>query len=189
MFVNGVVNFHELDYTIGERVEIRTENGLLVGELEILEDNFLMTGPIYGDDWTTETVDGALNGEHLSFIYNGNKAEQTILYAGTMDLAKVDLDFRFIPNAYALNQNYPNPFNPVTTITYDLMKDGFVSLTVYNMMGQEIANLVNADLKAGVHSIQWNGTGLSGQIVSSGVYFYILNTDEFTSVKKMVFMK
>ena len=76
-----------------------------------------------------------------------------------------------------------------SAMSANLMKDGFVSLTVYNMMGQEIANLVSADLEAGVHSIQWNGTGLSGQVVSSGVYFYILNTDEFTSVKKMVFMK
>ena len=103
--------------------------------------------------------------------------------------ALVDLEFRFIPDAYALRQNYPNPFNPVTTITYDLADAGFVSLKVYNMLGQEVINLVSADRKAGVYTVQWNGTGHTGHPVSSGVYFYVLNADQFTSVKKMVFMK
>ena len=209
MFINGEVNFIDMDYTVGDKVEIRTESGLLVGEMKIvavtdemldelddfpgfecsLGDNLLMTAPIYGDDWTTEEIDGAIKGENLRFIYNDNEAELTIEYTGTMELAKVDLEFRFIPDAYALRQNYPNPFNPVTTITYDLADAGFVSLKVYNMLGQEVTNLVSADRKAGVHTVQWNGTGHTGHPVSSGVYFYVLNTDQFTSVKKMVFMK
>ena len=209
MFINGEVNFIDMDYTVGDKVEIRTESGLLVGEMKIvavtyemldefddfpefkcfLGDNLLMTAPIYGDDWTTEEIDGAIKGENLRFIYNDNEAELTIEYTGTMELAKVDLEFRFIPDSYALRQNYPNPFNPVTTITYDLADAGFVSLKVYNMLGQEVTNLVSADRKAGVHTVQWNGTGHTGHPVSSGVYFYILNTDQFTSVKKMVFMK
>ena len=87
---DGYSDFYKKDVDIdvlgpvGDKVEIRTESGLLVGELKILEDNFLMTGPVYGNDWTTETIDGAVNGEHLSFIYNGNEAEQAILYAGTI---------------------------------------------------------------------------------------------------------
>jgi len=148
-----------------------------------------MTAPIYGDDWTTEEIDGAIKGENLRFIYNDIEAELSIEYTGTMELAKVDLEFRFIPDAYALRQNYPNPFNPVTTIIYDLADEGFVSLKIYNMLGQEVINLVSADRKAGVHTVQWNGTGHTGHPVSSGVYFYVLNTDQFRSVKKMVFMK
>jgi hypothetical protein len=209
MFINGEVNFIDMDYTVGDKVEIRTESGLLVGEMKIISvtyemldelddfsgfecslgDNLLMTAPIYGDDWTTEEIDGAIKGENLRFIYNDNEAELTIEYTGTMELAKVDLEFRFIPDAYALRQNYPNPFNPVTTITYDLADAGFVSLKVYNMLGQEVINLVSADRKAGVYTVQWNGTGHTGHPVSSGVYFYVLNADQFTSVKKMVFMK
>ena len=209
MFINGEVNFTDMDYTVGDKVEIRTESGMLVGEMKIvavtdemldefddfpefkcsLGDNLLMTAPIYGDDWTTEEIDGAIKGENLRFIYNDIEAELTIEYTGTMELAKVDLEFRFIPDAYALRQNYPNPFNPVTTITYDLADEGFVSLKIYNMLGQEVTNLVSADRRAGVHTVQWNGTGHTGHAVSSGVYFYVLNTDQFTSVKKMVFMK
>jgi len=209
MFINGEVNFIDMDYTVGDKVEIRTESGMLVSEMKIvavtnemldelddfpgfeysLGDNLLMTAPIYGDDWTTEEIDGAIKGENLRFIYNDIEAELTIEYTGTMELAKVDLEFRFIPDAYALRQNYPNPFNPVTTITYDLADAGFVSLKIYNMLGQEVTNLVSADRKAGVHTVQWNGTGHTGHPVSSGVYFYVLNTDQFTSVKKMVFMK
>jgi hypothetical protein len=209
MFINGEVNFTGIDYMVGDKVEIRTESGLLVGEMNIaavtgemlaefddfpgfecsLGDNLLMTAPIYGDDWTTEEIDGAIKGENLRFIYNDIEAELSIEYTGTMELAKVDLEFRFIPDAYALRQNYPNPFNPVTTITYDLADEGFVSLKIYNMLGQEVTNLVSADRKAGVHTVQWNGTGHTGHAVSSGVYFYVLNTDQFTSVKKMVFMK
>jgi hypothetical protein len=209
MFINGEVSFTDMDYMVGDKVEIRTESGLLVGEMKIvavtgemlaefgdfpefkcsLGDNLLMTAPIYGDDWTTEEIDGAIKGENLRFIYNDIEAELSIEYTGTMELAKVDLEFRFIPEAYALRQNYPNPFNPVTTITYDLADAGFVSLKIYNMLGQEVINLVSADRKAGVHTVQWNGTGHTGHPVSSGVYFYILNTDQFKSVKKMVFMK
>jgi len=209
MFVNGEVSFIDMDYTVGDKVEIRTASGLLVGEMKIvavtdemitqlddfpgfefsLGDNLLMTAPIYGDDWTTEEIDGAVKGENLRFVYNDNEAELTIEYTGTMELTKVNLEFRFIPDTYALRQNYPNPFNPVTTISYDLVNDGFVTLKVYNMLGQEVANLVNLDMKAGVHAVRWNGTGLTGHPVSSGVYFYILSTDQFTSVKKMVFMK
>ena len=186
MFVNGEVSFIDMDYTLGDKVEIRTASGLLVGEMKIvavtdemiaqlddfpgfefsLGDNLLMTAPIYGDDWTTEEIDGAVKGENLRFVYNDNEAELTIEYTGTMELTKVNLEFRFIPDTYALRQNYPNPFNPVTTISYDLVNDGFVTLKVYNMLGQEVANLVNTDQKAGVHAVQWNGTGLTGHPVS-----------------------
>jgi hypothetical protein len=163
-----------MNYMVGDKVEIRTERGLLVGEMKIvavtdemldefddfpefkcsLGDNLLMTAPIYGDDWTTEEIDGAIKGENLRFIYNDIEAELSIEYTGTMELAKVDLEFRFIPEAYALSQNYPNPFNPVTTITYDLADEGFVSLKIYNMLGQEVTNLVSADRRAGVHTVQ-----------------------------------
>ena len=98
------------------------------------------------------------------------------------------------PNAYSLGQNYPNPFNPTTTIRYELPQTGYVTLSVYNLLGQEVVQLVESPQTAGFHTVQWNGLNTSKQRVSSGVYFYriAIRTDgktEFTSVRKMLLLK
>ena len=89
-----------------------------------------------------------------------------------------------IPKSYSLGQNYPNPFNPSTIIKFDIVKTGHVSLIVYNELGQEISKVVNETLTPGEYSAAFNGASLS-----SGVYFYRLITDNFTSVKKMALIK
>lgn len=88
-----------------------------------------------------------------------------------------------------LNQNYPNPFNPETTISFNLPKAGATSLNVYNVKGQLVKTLVNAELGFGNHSIVWNGTDNNGAAVSSGVYYYRLNADNKTETRKMVLVK
>ena len=80
--------------------------------------------------------------------------------------------------------SYPNPFNPSTTITYQMPKDGFVNLTVYNSLGQEVAVLVNRQQSVGRYSVQFNANNLS-----SGIYFYRIATGEFNSVKKMLLVR
>ncbi|MBI5404377.1 MAG: immune inhibitor A [Ignavibacteriae bacterium] len=87
-----------------------------------------------------------------------------------------------IPGSYSLYQNYPNPFNPETKIKFDLPKNSFVSLKVYDLLGREIASLVNEHLTAGSYEIPFSG-------VSSGVYFYKIETGNFTDVKKMILSK
>jgi hypothetical protein len=89
-----------------------------------------------------------------------------------------------IPNAFALRQNYPNPFNPSTAIEFSLPVSGQVTLEVYNMIGQKVATLVNGKLAAGSHTISWNA-----QDVPSGIYFYKLETADFSQIRKMVLMK
>jgi hypothetical protein len=89
-----------------------------------------------------------------------------------------------IPLIYSLEQNYPNPFNPSTTIKYSLSEDGFVKLAVYNLLGEEVTSLVNAEQKAGRYEVVFNASKLS-----SGVYLYQLQTGEFISVKKMLLLK
>jgi hypothetical protein len=89
-----------------------------------------------------------------------------------------------LPTAFALHQNYPNPFNPVTEIKYDLAEDVHVTLKVYNVLGAEIATLVDADQAASYYAVQWDATDLA-----TGVYFYSLDTGNFKSVKKMVLLK
>jgi hypothetical protein len=89
-----------------------------------------------------------------------------------------------LPTVYALEQNYPNPFNPSTTIKFSLPEATDAVLTIYNALGQKVAELVNSRLEAGHYSYQWNA-----QNVASGMYIYELRTDKFVSVKKMVLMK
>ena len=89
-----------------------------------------------------------------------------------------------IPEIYSLSQNYPNPFNPTTTIDFSIPKGSLVTLKAYNILGQEVASLVNEEMKAGSYSVNFNANGLA-----SGVYFYKLNAGSFNSVKKFTLLK
>ncbi len=89
-----------------------------------------------------------------------------------------------IPLSYDLFQNYPNPFNPVTTIKFSLPSQDNVQLKVFDVMGREIATIVNRKMQAGYHEIPFDGSSLS-----SGVYFYKITTSRFTEVKKMILVK
>ena len=93
------------------------------------------------------------------------------------------------PTHYSLSQNYPNPFNPVTTITYELPQESYISLEVYNMNGQQVTSLASKGQEAGKYTVQWDGTDLNGHKVSSGIYLYKLETPDFTNIRKMVFLK
>jgi flagellar hook assembly protein FlgD len=93
-----------------------------------------------------------------------------------------------------MEQNYPNPFNPSTTIKYQMPEAGRVSITVYNMLGQMVKQLVDTEREAGYHTIVWNGTDRNNAMVSSGVYLYKITAQSngknaFTSTKKMLFLK
>ncbi len=85
------------------------------------------------------------------------------------------------PSAFILQQNFPNPFNPQTTIRYTLPRSSFVTLSVYSVLGQQLADLVKADIDAGSHSVQFNAGNLA-----SGVYFYRLQAGSFVETKKLV---
>jgi hypothetical protein len=89
-----------------------------------------------------------------------------------------------VPKKFDLSQNYPNPFNPSTLIKYAIPHDAFVSIKVYNLLGQEITTLVNELKQTGYYSVTFNGSNLA-----SGVYFYRIEAGNFTSVKKMVLVK
>ncbi len=94
-----------------------------------------------------------------------------------------------IPTKLELYQNYPNPFNPVTSISYALPMKSYVTVKVFNMLGQEIKTLINQRQAAGVHTVQWNGTDKYGMKVGSGIYFYQISSDQLSIVKKMILMK
>ena len=90
---------------------------------------------------------------------------------------------------FELDQNFPNPFNPVTTLRYDLPEDALVNITIYDMMGRVVSNLVSSQQNAGNKSIQWNATNYQGQPVSAGLYLYTIQAGKFRQTKKMVLLK
>ncbi len=121
---------------------------------------------------------------------------------GTIELAETQLSDYYgnllevtidkqaaMPTAYALHQNYPNPFNPITTIMYELPAPSHVRIEIFNILGQNVATLLDRQEEAGIHSVQWDSNDESGRKVSSGVYFYRITTAEFTAERKMILMK
>jgi len=88
------------------------------------------------------------------------------------------------PNGFMLQQNYPNPFNPTTTIKYEIPKANFVTIKVFNILGKEVASLVNENKKAGDYNVEFNANKLS-----SGVYFYRIKAGSFVETKKLILMK
>jgi hypothetical protein len=109
-----------------------------------------------------------------------------IFYKGTFTYAPVTAvneDLSSV-NSYSLSNNYPNPFNPSTKITYTLPERGNVSLKVYDLLGGEVAQLVNGEIEAGSYDISFNAVNLP-----SGIYFYKLQAGSFIETKKMILLK
>ena len=97
-----------------------------------------------------------------------------------------------LPSTYSLSEAYPNPFNPTTTIDYTLRENGNVSIVIYDLMGRIVKELVNefqfSDGGA-THSVVWNGTDSSGNMVSSGIYIYRMVSNDFTKSHRITLMK
>ena len=94
-----------------------------------------------------------------------------------------------VPSEFSLMQNYPNPFNPTTTIRYELPVSSYVVLTVYNILGQEIRTLVNAEQTAGVKTVVWDAADAFGRPAVSGIYFYKIEASDFSRTLKLMLMK
>jgi photosystem II stability/assembly factor-like uncharacterized protein len=154
-----------------------------------------------GANWTTSyTGTGSYVG--LSFVKQGQVATGWAV-TSTGGIAKysttltdvIDHGTEGIAHEFALMQNYPNPFNPTTSIQYALPRASHVRVTIYNLLGQEVATLKNEVEMAGTQSVKWLGVNKSGANVASGVYFYRLEAKpvdgsaEFNSFRKMLLLK
>ncbi|NOY88453.1 MAG: T9SS type A sorting domain-containing protein, partial [FCB group bacterium] len=89
-----------------------------------------------------------------------------------------------VPESYALYQNYPNPFNPSTQISFDLPVTSYVNLTIYNVLGQKVITLIDKNMDAGRHEVEWDASNNS-----SGIYFYRISAENFSQTKKMLMLK
>jgi len=113
----------------------------------------------------------------------------TVVEYNFIATALKDTDATTVLSQYQLHTNYPNPFNPSTTISFDVAREGRVSIEVYNSKGQRVCVLVDGVYGAGVHNVVWNGVSDDGYAVGSGVYFYRMSAGEYVSVRKMLLMK
>lgn len=99
-------------------------------------------------------------------------------------------EIQLLPSTYELSQNFPNPFNPITTIRYGLPQAGRVSLKIYNLLGEEVATLVNDEQKAaGYHVVIGGGKDKNRVSLASGVYIYRIRIGNFSSTKKLALVK
>ena len=135
--------------------------------------------------WTAPATGSGTVSLYLSGSQGSKSGPNTkIILSSTEQSASAVNDRHTAPAIFFLEQNFPNPFNPSTEITYQLPADGHVHLTVHNVLGKEIASIVNEAQNAGTHTVRFNAASLAG-----GIYFYRLQTGSFTAIRKMLLVK
>ncbi len=159
---------------------ISDEGVLTVDNLTYVLDVFEATHTGTNND----NMPGIVNGR-LHFLIDGDTFDLSSHY----DLVKIENGPAQIPENFRLFQNYPNPFNPTTKIDYGLPEMSNVKLVIYDLLAREVTTLVNGVQDAGYKSITWHGTDAFGKNVGAGMYFYLIQADEFRKVRKMVLLK
>ncbi len=175
-----------------------------VTESETDNAGFYLYRSTHPDGEQTRLNDQMIHGQYNSqvkteYSYKDEKIDENTIYyywladVGTDGLMSyhgpVEVQTKTLPVEFALYQNYPNPFNPTTTIGYSIKDQGPVHLSIYNIRGQLVRRLVDEIQFAGHYNILWNGRDDHGVRVPSGTYVYVLETESFKDVKKMVLMK
>jgi len=163
--------------------DIRYGSGRIAEDINSSIQSIDMTGIEYPITVKVENMDIRLQDESGNDINENIKSGEAITISNA-SVNKLMVTGEMIPDVYALEQNYPNPFNPSTTIEFSLPEVSNVQLTIYDALGQKVTQLVNTSLQAGRYSYQWDARN-----VSTGVYFYELRTDNFSSIKKMMILK
>jgi hypothetical protein len=169
--------------TLNWTTSTETNNSGFTVERRNESENYIQLGFVKGNGSTTEISSYTFTDNSISagkYIYRLKQSD----YDGSYTYSKeIEVDVT-IPSVFSLEQNYPNPFNPATVIKFAIPEDQFVSLTVYNSLGEKVGMLVSETMKAGRYEVSFNASRLS-----SGVYFYRIEAGNFVSVKKMMIMK
>ena len=138
----------------------------------------------WAPDWISTNQFGSPWENQALFDFNGELLEAISVFDNSsVAIQRID-NFSF----NNIN-NYPNPFNPITKLRYDLLDDAFVRITVYDMLGKVVRNLLNTNQSSGKKSVQWDATNNQGQPVSAGIYLYSIETGGFRQTKKMILLK
>jgi hypothetical protein len=205
-FVTGTVSTNS---TIGKLGKSSATIGVSGAIVYAVNDN----GTVYGYDVTdangSYAIAGAAPGSYTLFVdapgfsspssrnaspTYATDAKGAVLGAPGVNFnlsvaTSVEEDQPLVPSGYVLEQNYPNPFNPTTQILFSLPSNERVTLTIYNLLGQKIAALVDGVMSAGSHVVTWNGRDSRGLQLPSGVYFYRLESPGFVAAKRMLMLK
>jgi photosystem II stability/assembly factor-like uncharacterized protein len=171
-----------LEYRFLKDIAFNTEDEIYISTVDGL---YVSTSD--GNDWIM--IDDSDISKHIEILEFDNN---NILYAGTTGAAVFRSsetltginDKKDESNYFLLSQNYPNPFNPSTTIKYEIPEKSFVTIKVYDVLGNEVANLVDEEKQAGDHIVNFDAAKLS-----SGVYFYSLSAGNYFSTKKMILLR
>ena len=118
-----------------------------------------------------------------------SSANLTVDGQESIQVSAIDHDISELPKSFKLYSNFPNPFNPATTIKFAIPKHTMVNLTIYNMLGQKVAELMNKECSAGIYEAQWNGRNSDGETAPTGIYLYSIKADGFRKTYKMILMK
>jgi hypothetical protein len=202
---NEIVLVKDAGFQNGDEIAVRTSKNILAGTGVVNNGSAIVT--VWADDaYTTDVVEGAVDGEVLSIVrwsISDGKEHAVAVSSLTDGLTGAPMTnglvftpngvavavtaveaMKTVPSDYSLLQNYPNPFNPSTMIKYALPADGMVTLKVYNSLGAEVATLVSGTQASGMHEVSFNASGLS-----SGIYFYTLRSGAFTKTQRMMLLK
>ena len=137
-----------------------SNSGCSWGDYSFPLDIWQLEPPLLVEDYAPENICSALG------IVNDNQAEN-----------------------FYLGKNYPNPFNPSTTINYNILKDEYVNINIYDLTGKRVKSLVNSKVGIGFNQVEWDATNSFGQTVAAGVYIYVIEVGDFRSSKKMILLK
>ena len=141
------------------------------------------TGIVYASGFLASASDSA-----FSLILTTPSGYSVKLPAASTALSTINEKI-INPSAFSLNQNYPNPFNPSTSISFDIYEASKVSLSIFDLNGRLVKNLMSGNLGSGTYSIDWNGKNTKGLSVAGGVYFYSITSGESSIIKKMSLIK
>ena len=129
-------------------------------------------------DWTV----GAYDNYDTTWASNGP-------WQYTIDVSQLSLQDEILPSYYILSQNFPNPFNPSTSIQYTIPENSIIKLTIFNIQGEEVNEIFNREHIPGQYTILWDGKDNNGNTLPSGMYFYRLSSKNYSSIRKMIFIK
>ena len=160
-----VINIETQTYPVNVSWELNPENGI---EYSIVTEGM-----------GKESNSVGINQSGSTTIMSSSNGKFRLNAQATGNIVKNDL-----PTVYSLGQNYPNPFNPTTHISYSVVNAGVVTLKVYDVLGREVATMVNENKEPGSYQVSWDASN-----ASSGIYFYQLRTKEYVDTKKMMLLK
>ena len=178
---SGLINVEGFDITIN--FDSNNHNLIHIDTTIIFNTN------IPSDNYETVKIN-LFDFDNNEKIYDINQLQSLGLYHQIEIVNTLSNEsIKITPNEYLLKQNYPNPFNPITTIEYKIPEETFVSIKIFDIKGKDINNLVYENQNSGQYMVQWDAKNNKDIFVPSGVYFYVIQTDNFKQTKKMILLK